>query len=203
METYTYRDIGPRWPLIAILSVLLVAAFLCPGCGSTVGTTADYDAAKIKLANPSPSGIFQISPGENGGSTAVNTVGPVMQTFVDAKLGDIKTIGGGVANKVIALPVGGGRFLLVSSQADAVFEASEIRDSASGAIVAKNVKVSTNVTDPTRAHADALKVWGPVYVKALEQARLGNKDMYEAVTKSIEAAGPLVLEAVKAAYGVP
>lgn len=184
-------------------SLMLIAAMLCEGCTNTVGTKNAYEPTKVTQDNPSPTSIVQISPGEDGGSTTINTIGPSQQAFVDAATGNIKVIGGGVANKTIALPTGGGKFLLVASQDDAIFEADEIYDGVTGAIIAKGVKVSTNVSDPTKASAEAIKAWGPVYVKALEQARLGNKDFYDAVVKSIESASPIVLEALKAAFGVP
>lgn len=181
----------------------LVALSGLPACADTVGTKNAYDASKITQDNPSPSSIVQISPGEEGGSTTVNTIGPVHQTFVDATTGNIKTIGGGVAGKTIALPTGGGKFLLVSSQDDATFEASEIYDGASGKVIAKGVKITTNVSDPTKASAEAIKTWGPFYIDALKEARAGNTEKYNAVCNMVQAVAPAALEAMKLLYGVP
>lgn len=203
MQDSIYRDTQIKWPVIVALIMLVAAVSVFAfGCNK-VGTVADYSSTGVKHENPSPTSLVQISPGEDGGSTAINTIGPAQQAFVDAATGNIKVIGGGIANKTIALPTGGGKFLLVASQDDAVFEAAEIRDGTSGQVIAKGVKVSTNVSDPTKASVELVKTWGPVYVQALKQARLGNKDLYDAVVKSIEAAGPLVLDTLKTLYGVP
>jgi hypothetical protein len=95
--------------LILLGAVVVMGALL--GCASDrVGTGSTYSAEAIKQENASPTSLVQISPGENGGSTTINTIGPAQQAFVDAETGNLKVIGGGVANKTIALPTGGGKF---------------------------------------------------------------------------------------------
>lgn len=202
----TMMRISAVWcTLCAVVSVasLVVVVLGLGGCADTVGTKNAYDANTITQDNPSPSTIVQVSPGADGGggSTTINTIGPVQQTFVPTPDGEMKSIGGGVANKVIVLRMPDGSVVMVGSQDDANVEFAELRSG--GQVIAKGVKFSTNVSDPTRAHADLIKAWGPVYVEALKEARAGNTEKYKAVCSTLEAVAPVALTALRVMYGVP
>lgn len=186
---------------LSLLFVILIALVLCLcACApvAEVGSRAVYDAGGATLTNPSPNTLnFTDS---QGGTTTGASVGPIQQVYAE-KEGNLRAVGVGVSNKGFMLALAGVQ-IIGASQDDANATIEELYGP-DGKIVAKGVKFTSNVSDPTKATAELLKQWGPVYVAALEQARLGNKDKYDAVVKSIEAASPVVLSLLQAAFGIP
>lgn len=182
---------------IIILALTLILAACHPA--NRVGNKSVYDAGGTTLENGSANVINQTDT--LGGTTNVQSAGAVHQVFIEAD-GTVRAIGGGTANKGIAIRLPDGTSVMVASQDDANVEIDEMY-SASGTLLAKGVRFSTNVSNPTLAFAKVLAEWAPQYVAALEQARLGNKDQYDALVKTLEATAPVALAVLQAAFGVP
>ncbi|HZW06982.1 MAG TPA: hypothetical protein VFF65_07645 [Phycisphaerales bacterium] len=189
--------IGAALLVLAMVALMVMAMFQVGCTQHQVGSSASFDAAKASLVNGGPVTLDIRDKSKSGTATGV---GPARYTSVTAA--GVETMSHGLVNRDVFAEVardGTVKFNL-SAGTDISGEGIEFNHK-TGAL--KVAKFTTSASDPLRAHAEHVKLWGPVYVKALEQARLGNRDLYDSVVKSVESLGPLVLEGLKLAHGVP